>query len=317
MIDGFGGFVYDPSIMYQLLARALSFRRSHSVLFKLSQISSGLTLQLFLCVFLTISCGVLKASDPGQLAWKEQRGMMRAAEIGVVVWKEQPFHSDASSKAFAFSSMRQDGPITWFFNGPAKISFEKHKPFQQIRFPHWPIGEIVEQEEFGSLKFKLGELEAFARKYPNAAVLLDGIAGSMRDAVSKFSSGKVYFSGNWIMRGEYEKLAGQRNEMLKYYKLEREELEKKLFKEVEGKRKSKMAAKIQQWSTLILAAGGVWLTILIMALVTKSWGSVSFLVASMVALAGCFTYASSGFGWTEYVALAAKDLPALLPFTQE
>jgi hypothetical protein len=303
--------------MYQLPACILNDRRSHAGLFKLPQIPSGLMLRLFLSAFLIISGGVLKASDPGQLAWKEQRGMMRAAEIGVVVWKEQQFHSDASSKAFAFSSMRQDGPITWFFNGPAKISFEKHKPFQQIRFPQWPIGEIVEQQEFDSLKFKLGELEAFARKYPNAAVLLDGIAGSMRDAVSKFSSGKVYFSGNWIMRGEYEKLAGQRNEMLKYYKLEREELEKKLFKEVEGKRKSKMAAKIQQWSTLILAAGGVWLLILIMALVTKSWGSVSFLVASMAVVVGSFTYANSGFGWTEYVVLAAKDLPALLPFTQE
>jgi hypothetical protein len=317
MIDTFGGFVYVSSIMCQSLARTLNDRRSHYGLFKLHQIPSVLKLQLFLCVFFTLSGGVLKASELGQLPWKEQRGMMRAAEIGVVVWKEQPFHSDASSKAFAFSSMRQDGPITWFFNGPARISFEMHKSFQQIRFPQWPIGEIVEQQDFDSLKFKLGALEAFARKYPNAAVLLDGIAGSMRDAVSKFSSGKVYFSGNWIMREEYEKLADQRNSIIKNYKLEREELERKLFKEDGGEQQSKIAANNQQWSTLIQVAGGVWLLLLMLALLTKCWGSASFLVASMAAVAGWFTYANSGFGWTEYVVLAAKDLPALLPFTQK
>jgi hypothetical protein len=142
--------------------------------------------QLCVCASLLISGGMLKASDPGQLVWKEQKGMMRSAEIGVVVWKEQPFHSDASSKAFAYDRMKQAGPITWFYNGATNKSFEKHELFQQIRFPQWPPGEIVAQEDFESLKFKLGELEAFAQKYPNAAALLDGIAGSMRDAVIKF-----------------------------------------------------------------------------------------------------------------------------------
>ena len=274
-------------------------------------------LPVLLCALLLISGGVLQASDSGQLLSKEQRGMMRAAEIGVVVWKEQPFHSDASSKAFAYDRMRQAGPITWFYNGATNKSFEKHELFQLIRFPQWPIGEIVEQQEFDSLKFKLGELEAFALKYPNAAVLLDGIAGSIRDAVSKFSSGKVYFSGNWVTREEYKKLAGQRNEMLKKYKLEREELERKLLKEVEVKRKSEMAANVQQWSTLILVAGGVWLLILLLALLTKSWGSVSFLVVSLAAVAGWFTFTESGFGWTEHIHRAVKDLPALLPFLKQ
>ena len=303
--------------MPYLLAHAQKNLSSHAVRFTWSQIFGSFMFPFLLCAFLLISGGVLQASDPGQIVWKEQRGMMRAAEIGVVVWKEQPFHSDASSKAFAFSSMRQDGPITWFFNGANKKSFEKHELFQVIRFPQWPIGEIVEQQEFDSLKFKLGELETFAQKYPNAAVLLDGIAGSMRDAVSKFSSGKVYFSGNWITREQYEKLAGQRNEMLKKYKLEREELERKLLKEGEAKRKSEMAANVQQWSTLILIAGGVWLLILLLALLTKSWGSVSFLVVSLAAVAGWFTFTESGFGWTEYVVRAVKDLPALLPFLKQ
>jgi hypothetical protein len=303
--------------VHHLLAYALKNRRSHAGRFKWPRFSAALKFQFFLYALLLISGGMLKASDPGQIVWKEQRGMMRSAEIGVVVWKEQPFHSDASSKAFAFSSMRQDGPITWFFNGAANKNFEKHELFQVIRFPQWPIGEIVEQQEFESLKFKLGELEAFAQKYPNAAPLLDGIAGSMGDAVSKFSSGKVYFSGNWITREEYEKLAGQRNEMLKKYKLEREELERKLHKEAQVERKSKMAANVQRWSTLILVAGGVWLLLLVLTLLTKSWGSVSFLVVSLAAVAGWFTYTESGFGWIEYVVLALKDLPSLLSFSKE
>ena len=303
--------------MHCLLFDAPENRKSHSGRFKCPRISVGLMFQLLLCAFLLISAGVLKASDPGQIVWKEQKGMMRSAEIGVVVWKEQPFHSDASSKAFAFSSMRQDGPITWFFNGAANKSFEKHELFQLIRFPQWPIGEIVEQQEFESLKFKLGELEAFAKKYPNAAVLLDGIAGSMRDAVSKFSSGKVYFSGNWIGREEYERLSKQRDETLKKYAEEREELERVVQQKSESKRKVKIAAKVQQWSTLILVAIGMWLLLLLMALLTRSWGTLSILVIALLGVAGWFTYTESGFGWTEYVVRAVMDLPSLLPFVKE
>jgi lipopolysaccharide/colanic/teichoic acid biosynthesis glycosyltransferase len=299
-----------------MFAHAPENRRSHAARFKEPQISCSFICQLLLCVFWLISGGVLQASDPGQIVWKEQKGMMRSAEIGVVVWKEQPFHSDASSKAFAFSSMRQDDPITWFFNGAANKTFEKHELFQLIRFPQWPLGEIVEQQEFESLKFKLGELEAFAKKYPNAAVLLDGIAGSMRDAVSKFSSGKVYFSGNWIGREEYERLSQQRDETLKKYAKEREELERVVLQKSESKRKVKIAAKVQQWSTLILVAIGMWLLLLLMALLTRSWGTLSILVIALVAGAGWFTFTESGFAWTEYVVLAVRDLPSLLPFSK-
>lgn len=302
--------------MPPMFVHAHENHRSNAARFKESQISASLMFRLLLCTFLLISGGVLQASDPGQIVWKEQRGMMRSAEIGVVVWKEQPFHSDASSKAFAFSSMRQDDPITWFFNGAANKTFEKHELFQLIRFPQWPLGEIVEQQEFESLKFKLGELEAFAKKYPNAAVLLDGIAGSMRDAVSKFSSGKVYFSGNWIGREEYERLSQQRDETLKKYAKEREELERVVLQKSESKRKVKIAAKVQQWSTLILVAIGMWLLLLLMALLTRSWGTLSILVIALVAGAGWFTFTESGFAWTEYVVLAVRDLPSLLPFSK-
>ena len=242
---------------------------------------------------------------------------MRSAEVGVVVWKEQPFHSDASSKAFAYDRMRQAGPITWFYNGATNKSFEKHELFQQIRFPQWPLGEIVEQQEFESLKLKLGELEAFAQKYPNAAPLLDGIAGSMRDAVSKFSSGKVYFSGSWITREQYEKLADQRDEMLRKYKLEREELERKLQNEAEAAHEAQQEAAAKARSQWILAGGGVWLVLLLLALLTKSWRTASILVLALVAGAGWFTYKESGFGWTDHVVRVVKDLPALLSFSKK
>ena len=273
--------------------------------------------QLCVCASLLISGGMLKASDPGQLVWKEQKGMMRSAEIGVVVWKEQPFHSDASSKAFAYDRMKQAGPITWFYNGATNKSFEKHELFQQIRFPQWPPGEIVAQEDFESLKFKLGELEAFAQKYPNAAALLDGIAGSMRDAVIKFSSGKVFFSGNWITREEYEKLADQRNDLLKRYAEEREVLESKLKNEEELALKARQEAQARQLSQWILAGGGVWLLLLLVALLTRSWGTVMLLIFALLGVAGWFTYSGSGFGWAEHVERAVKDLPSLLTFLKQ
>ena len=303
--------------MRQLLARAPENRRSHVGHSKWPQISVSMMFQFYVCALLLISGGMLKASDPGQLVWKEQKGMMRSAEIGVVVWKEQPFHSDASSKAFAYDRMKQAGPITWFYNGATNKSFEKHELFQQIRFPQWPLGEIVEQQEFESLKLKLGELEAFAQKYPNAAALLDGIAGSMRDAVSKFSSGKVFFSGNWITREEYEKLADQRNDLLKRYAEEREVLESKLKNEEELALKARQEAQARQLSQWILAGGGVWLLLLLVALLTRSWGTVMLLIFALLGVAGWFTYSGSGFGWTEYAVRAVKDLPSLLPFAKE
>ena len=291
--------------------------RSNAGRFNWPQIFADLKFQFFLYALLLISGGMLKASDPGQIVWKEQRGMMRSAEIGVVVWKEQPFHSDESAKAFAFDRVWNAGPIIWFFNGARRQGFEKHELFDEIRFPQWPPGEIATEEDCKSLELKLGELEGFAKKYPNAAGFLDDVISSMRDYVSKFSSGKVFFSGNWITRGEYEKLADQRNEMLQKYKLEREELERRLLKENEKERKLRMAANVQRWSTLILGAGGVWLLLLVLTLLTKSWGSVSFLVVSLAAVAGWFTYTESGFGWIEYVVLALKDLPSLLSFSKE
>jgi hypothetical protein len=233
------------------------------------------------------------------------------------VWKEQPFHSDASSKAFAYDRMKQAGPITWFYNGATNKSFEKHELFQQIRFPQWPPGEIVAQEDFESLKFKLGELEAFAQKYPNAAALLDGIAGSMRDAVIKFSSGKVFFSGNWITREEYEKLADQRNDLLKRYAEEREVLESKLKNEEELALKARQEAQARQLSQWILAGGGVWLLLLLVALLTRSWGTVMLLIFARLGVAGWFTYSGSGFGWAEHVERAVKDLPSLLTFLKQ
>ena len=268
--------------------------------------------QLFLCGFLLISGGVLKASDPGQRVWKEQRGSMKSAEIGVVVWKEQPFHNDSISRAFVFDRMKQAGPVTWFYNKAVSKSFEQHQSFQQIRFPQWPVGEIVQQEEFESLKFKLGELEAFAKKYPNAVGFLEGVIGSMRDAVSKFSSGNVFFNGEWVTRAEYQKFVLQRDEIIRRNAIEREALDKKL-RALEAQQEAAAKAR-SQW---ILAGGGVWLVLLLLALFTKRWRTATILVLALVAGAGWFTYKESGFGWTEHVVRVVKDLPALLSFSKE
>jgi hypothetical protein len=157
----------------------------------------------------------------------------------------------------------------------------------------------------------LGELESFANKYPNAAGYLEGMIGSMREAVSKFSAGNVFFNGTWVTRSEHAKLVSQRNEAISKNAREREEESKKL--RVEAQRD----ADARYRSQVILIGGGVWLLLLLGALLTRSWKIASTLVLVMAGVAGWFTYANSGFGWTEYVVLAAKDLPALLPFTQK
>lgn len=268
-----------------------------------------------LCVSLLLA-GPLSASDPGKLAWKEQRGSMRAAEVGVVVWKEQPFHDDASSKAFAYDRIKQDGQITWFYNGVKGLSFEKHQIFQQIKFPQWPVGEIVEQVDFESLKYQLSELEAFATRYPNAAGYLDGMIGSMRDAVGHFESGKVFFAGNWITRDQYKQHTLNRDETLRNYALERKELEKKQLERDREKEKLQQAEYKEQ-SKFILIASGAWLLLLLVALLIKSRGLVSILILALIVAAGWFTYKASGFGWTKDFLRAAKELPSYLPLLKE
>ena len=94
-------------------------------------------------------------------------------------------------------------------------------------------------------------------------------------------------------------------------------LEERLRQEAQAALKAQQEAKAQQTSQWILVAGGVWLLLLVLTLLTKSWGSVSFLVVSLSAVAGWFTYTESGFGWTEHVVLGVKDLPSLLSFSKE
>lgn len=301
--------------MFQLFDYIPRICRSDDGRYKWPQTTGGFMFQFFLCVFLLISVTALKASDPGRVVWKEQRGSMKSAEIGVVVWKEQPFHNDVISRAFVFDRMKQAGPITWFYNGAVSKSFEQHQWFQQIRFPQWPVGEIVYQEDFESLKFKLSELEAFAQKYPNSSGFLEGMIGSMSDAVSKFSSGKVYFSGNWVDREEYQRLSQQRDETLKRNAKERELYQKQLYQKAQDAIKAQRESiKI---SKLILASSGVWLLLLLLAMLIRGWKMVSVLVIALLGVAGWFTYTESGFGWTEYVVRAVMDLPALLPFLKE
>jgi hypothetical protein len=308
--------------MFPIFDHASEISRSHDGRFKWTQISGGFMCQFFLCFFLLISVGALKASDPGQLVWKEQRGSMKSAEIGVVVWKEQPFHNDAVSRAFVFERMKQAGPVTWFYNKAVSKSFEQHQWFKQMRFPQWPVGEIVHQEDFESLKFKLGELEAFAQKYPNASGFLEGIIGSMSDAVSKFSSGNVFFNGNWIGRDEYQRLSQLRDETLKRNAEERELYEKQLYQEAQDALKAQQEAlkaqqEAKQTSQWILTSSGVWLLLLLLAMLIRSWGTVSVLVIALLGVAGWFTYSGSGFGWAEHVERAVKDLPSLLTFLKQ
>jgi hypothetical protein len=256
--------------------------------------------------------------------WKEQRGKMRAAETGVVAWKDKGFHSDATAKIFPYVSMKHVDPVTWFYNGVNSKRFEPHEFFQHIKFPQWPPGEIVTQEDFQSLKFKLGELEAFAEKYPNARAYLAGIIGSMREAAEKFSSGKVFFSGNWINQDEHQKIARLRNEMLHRNAQEREknarelqELEKKLQQEAELALKAKQDAMAQKISKWILGISAAWLSLLTWALLARSWVSTWILTGSLVAVLGWFTYAESGFGWTDHVVQAIKHVPEFFSFWKE
>ena len=91
---------------------------------------------------------------------------------------------------------------------------------------------------------------------------------------------------------------------------EREEASRKLRAE-QGQRED-----ARYRSQLILIAGGTWLLFMLGALLTRSWKIALALAVALVVVTGWFTYAESGFGWTELVARAVKGLPSPLPFTK-
>jgi hypothetical protein len=105
--------------------------------------------------------------------------------------------------------------------------------------------------------------------------------------------------------------------LLKRYAEEREVLESKLKNEEELALKARQEAQARQLSQWILAGGGVWLLLLLVALLTRSWGTVMLLIFALLGVAGWFTYSGSGFGWAEHVERAVKDLPSLLTFLKQ
>lgn len=257
-----------------------------------------------LCITLLMA-GRLSAWDPGAIP-----------ERGVYVLKEHSFHDDASSKAFEYDGVKQDDQVTWFYYGGKGRRFEKREMsaqiFNRINFPPYPYGEIVNQDQFESLKYQLGNLEAFTRRYPNAEKYLGKVIDDMREDVRQFESGKVFFDGEWITPDEYKELERNRGKKLKNYASNREEQEKKQLQR-EREEAKLMQSEHKERSKHILIASGSWLLFLILAFLIKSRVAVWIFMLSLVFASGWFTYEASGFGWTEDLLRALHELPSYLP----
>lgn len=215
------------------------------------------------------------------------------AEWGIVVWKEQPFHDDASARAFVFDRMKPAGGITWFFKGSERMGFEKHRDFDHVLVPPALPPELAEPGQFASFRHQVAELETFAKRYAAAARILEPQLEVMRGVIADYEAGQVYFSGEWMPRADYEARVAARDRTLhenaarRQAELAEESRRLHAMERAEGRR-------------LAYAYGSgvvLYLILLITSIVRRMRRTLVLLLLAPLLAAGWMTYRQGGYGW--------------------
>jgi hypothetical protein len=213
-------------------------------------------------------------------------GMVSAG--GIVVWKEQPFHADASAKALMFDQMKVAGPVTWFFFGKSRKGFEKNQQYSYIQFHDWPPELILKEKGLDYLKNHYAKLNAFAKKYPSAGVLLKPRLEQMSAVSQQFDIGTIQVDGKWIPISEYE-------EHVRLKKMsERQHEEEELTK-----RQAEIRRSGDQKVMLMLLVAGVGLVLVVVARLLNMRRIALGIFLALALAAGWLTYEEGGYGWAQ------------------
>lgn len=223
------------------------------------------------------------------------------AEPGIVTWKEHSFHKDASARAFYFTSMKYMGPVTWFYQGNRKMSFERHQLFDSIFIPG-SLTELSGKSE-SELRIDFDKLSAFAAKYPAAGVMLKARLDQMSDYLKNYQAGEVYIAGKWVKLTEYEKT--------------------KALKQAEVHVDEAPAVVETSSSNMLLpqvaraACVGYLLVLLVLVFRGKGRIVLFLLPLPLLVIFGWFTYEEGGLGWTGNMAGRMKEIPGLLGWPRQ
>lgn len=218
------------------------------------------------------------------------------AQPGIVTWKEQAFHKDASAKAFYFESMKQMGPITWFYQGNRRMSFERYQSFDLIFIPG-SLAELSGKNE-PDLRIDFDKLSAFAAKYPAAGVMLKARLDQMSDYLKNYQAGEAYVAGTWVPLSKFEKITT----------LEQPEVS---VDEVPAVVQTS-SSRIQFPQVVRAACAGYLVVLLVLVFLGKGRVGLFLLPLPLLVIFGWFTYEEGGFGWTRNMAGRMKEIPGLL-----
>jgi len=270
-------------------------------------VSNFFVLRFFLLGFFALTLGAAKA------------------EPGIVTWKEQAYHADATAKAFYFESMKQIGPVTFFYQGDRRMSFERQQPFDFTFIP----GSLTEVsgKTASDLKIDFEKLSGFALKYPAAGVMLKARLEQMSDYLKNYQAGEVYVSGKWVSLSEYEKIVAAPVRVKSVAEVIPSTVKQVVKSDDSERDREKPVIKVLPADSDVpatvfvpvnhrqirLATCAVYLVALIV-LASRGKGRLMlvFLFLPLIAAFGWFTYEADGLGWTEKLPEKIKEIPALL-----
>jgi hypothetical protein len=216
---------------------------------------------------------------------------------GIVVWKEQSYHADASARAMAFDRMKSAGPVTLFYSGKFQRGFEKHQIYSYIEFNERTPEEILKQEGLDSLKNRYAALSSFARRYPNAGVLMKARLEHMRAVSEEFNTGTIQVDGKWVPIAEYEQQIYRTKKAVR----QREEAE---AEQRQSELREEAALRTKWISGAVVTAFGLLLLVLVLRR-----PKLALAVLLPLALgAGWLTYKDGGFGWAEELQAKIAEL---------
>lgn len=223
------------------------------------------------------------------------------AQSGIVVWKDFPTQTDADVRMVAFDRMMTAGGTTWFYKGEKRRGFEKNQFFRYVIVPPSLPAELIKEEQYTKLHDHFDEISNFAKHFPGTGSILNPQLGVMRGVLDDFAAGKVYFTGKWMPRADYDKLMAERDAA------------------ITRKRATSEQRQADARNRAYATVGGIaiYLVFLIGACIRRLRKLILLLILLPSAAACWLTYRDGGYEWAKDLRKYLMDLPAQLQLPEQ
>jgi hypothetical protein len=235
------------------------------------------------------------------------------AQSGLVAWKQQPFHPDSSAQVFYFESMKDAGPITWFYNGQQRKGFEKHQPFDYIFIPSSLVAGPGGIEDLASVKSYYDQIRVFCDKYPAAGVMMKARLDQMTKFLGNYKQGEVCYNGKWISCAEHDKIMASQ----KVAVAEQKAVEDHVKAKVVDRQHSEHSDTRKTLRQATYATSAAFLSVmLVLGFCGKYRHMFNLLLLPLVLIFGWFTYEERGIDWMNRFPEKITEIPQKLGFPE-